>query len=176
MRDDALRASFTVNQQGETGMKTFMAGLALAATLLVSGTASAGDDPKVAAEIVALARAQWAAEMAGKTAAEQSVNTAADYTEFNPDYPARIEGKELADRITDALGSDGSKTLAADMVNPRVQVYGDTAILTYNFVGVTRDKDGRNSPSAAKSTRVYVKQGGKWMLVHANFSPAATKY
>ena len=43
-------------------------------------------------------------------------------------------------------------------------------------VGVTRDKDGKNSPSAAKSTRVYAKVDGKWMLVHANFAPAATKY
>ncbi|MGI8561547.1 MAG: hypothetical protein ACR2J7_08985 [Luteimonas sp.] len=29
------------------------------------------------------------------------------------------------------------------------------------------------SNSFAKSTRVYVKQGGKWMLVHANFAPVA---
>ncbi len=27
------------------------------------------------------------------------------------------------------------------------------------------------SPNLAKSTRVYVKQDGKWMLVHANFAP-----
>ena len=25
-----------------------------------------------------------------------------------------------------------------------------------------------------KSTRVYVKQGGEWMLVHANFAPVGT--
>ena len=150
--------------------------LALAALIAITGPASAADDPKVAAEIMALARAQWAAEVAGKSIAEQSASTAADYTEFNPDYPARIDGKELADRLNAAWVSDGSKTLAADMVNPKVQVYGDTAILTYNFVGVTRDKDGKNSPSAAKSTRVYAKVNGKWMLVHANFAPAATKY
>jgi ketosteroid isomerase-like protein len=57
-----------------------------------------------------------------------------------------------------------------------VQVYGDAAILTYNFVGVLRDKDGKTESSVAKSTRVYAKIGGKWMLVHANFAPAATKY
>jgi hypothetical protein len=43
-------------------------------------------------------------------------------------------------------------------------------------VGVVRDKDGKVSPNTAKSTRVYSKVGGKWMLVHANFAPAATKY
>jgi ketosteroid isomerase-like protein len=59
------------------------------------------------------------------------------------------------------------------MVNQKVQVYGDTAILTYNFVGVSRDKDGKVTPSNAKSTRVYSKINGKWMLVHANFAPMA---
>jgi len=55
-----------------------------------------------------------------------------------------------------------------------VQVYGDTAILTYNFAGLRRAADGKVAPALAKSTRVYVKQGGKWMLVHANFSPLAS--
>jgi ketosteroid isomerase-like protein len=157
-------------------VKTYIAGIALAAALLVSGPASAGEDPKVAAEVMALARAQWAAEINGKSVAEQSVSTADDYTEFNPDYPVRIEGKAHANQLAEALASDGSKSLAGDMVNPKVQVYGDTAILSYNFTGVTRDKDGKLAPSAAKSTRVYAKIGGKWMLVHANFAPAASKY
>ena len=43
------------------------------------------------------------------------------------------------------------------------------AILSYNFVGVTKDKDGKAEPTRAKSTRVYVKKNGQWWLVHANF-------
>ena len=156
-------------------MKTHIASAVLAsALLLVAGTAFSGDDPKVAAEIMGLARAQWAAEAAGKSVAEQSVNTADDYTEFNRDYPARIEGKALSDRLSEASSSDGSKAIIGDMANPRVQVYGDTAILSYNYVGVTKDKDGKTAPSSAKSTRVYVKMNGKWMLVHANFASATT--
>ena len=53
----------------------------------------------------------------------------------------------------------------------RVPVYGDTAILTYNFAGIRAGADGKSKPSIAKSTRVYAKEGGKWMLVHANFAP-----
>ena len=157
-------------------MKNLLASTTLAISLLFANQAFAGDDPKVAAEIMALARAQWAAEAAGQNAMEQMATAADDYTEFNSDYPVRIEGKALNARLTDAYSSDGSKTLAADMVNPKVQVYGDTAILTYNFVGVSRDKEGKTQANAAKSTRVYAKVGGKWMLVHANFAPAASKY
>ena len=155
-------------------MKTSVAGAMLAFALcLTTGSAMSGEDPKVAAEIMAMARAQWAAEAAGKSVAEQSAATADDYTEFNADYPIRLDGKALSDRLLEAITSDGSKSLTGDMVNQKVQVYGDTAILTYNFVGVSRDKDGKVTPSNAKSTRVYSKINGKWMLVHANFAPMA---
>ena len=43
-------------------------------------------------------------------------------------------------------------------------------ILTYNYAGTTSDKDGKTTPSRAKSTRVFVKKGDKWSLVHANFA------
>ena len=157
-------------------MKISMLSCVLAGALLISGQAFAGEDPKVAAEIMALARAQWAAEKDGKSVAEQSATTADDYTEFNPDYPVRIEGKDLSNRMLEASTSDGSKTLLGEMVNPKVQVYGDTAILSYNFVGVSRDKDGKTQQNSAKSTRVYSKVGGKWMLVHANFAPVPSEY
>jgi len=62
--------------------------------------------------------------------------------------------------------------VAAEMTNEKVQVYGDVAILTYNFAGVTKNKDGETETTRAKSTRVYVKQGGQWWLVHANFGAA----
>ena len=58
-----------------------------------------------------------------------------------------------------------------EMTNEKVQVYGDVAILTYNFIGAMKNKDGEVEPSLAKSTRVYAKIGGTWKLVHANFAP-----
>jgi len=143
----------------------------VAAVLLATQPAAAGEDPKVAAEVMALARAQWDAEIAGKGIAEQSATIAEDYTEFNPDYPVRLDGKAITDRLYDASMRSGDKSLASDMQNAKVQVYGDVAILTYNYVGVTQSKDGKTSPSAAKSTRVYAKQSGQWKLVHANFAP-----
>ena len=152
-------------------MKTTHTLVVLLGTLLLLGQAYAGDDPKVAAEVMALARAQWAAETTGKSVAEQMADTADDYTEFNPDFPVRLDGKALNSRLSEAIGSDGSKSLVGDMQNAKVQVYGDTAVLTYNFVGVNRDKDGKVSPNKAKATRVYSRVGGKWMLVHANFAP-----
>ena len=59
----------------------------------------------------------------------------------------------------------------AEMANEKVQIYGDVAILSYNYMGLGKDKEGVINPSRAKSTRVYVKESGQWWLVHANFAP-----
>jgi ketosteroid isomerase-like protein len=142
---------------------------AIAGLLIVSSPALAGENPQVAAEVMALARAQWASEIAGQTPAQQLVSVANDYTEFNGDYPTLLVGKDVASRM--AAITPYSKAVYSDMQNGRVQVYGNTAILTYNFAGITQGADGKGKPAIAKSTRVYVKDGGKWMLVHANFAP-----
>ena len=128
-------------------------------------------DQAIADAVIALTKAQWAAGIKDPTnVAEQTKDMSDDYTEFNGDYATRLDGKTLNSRLAEAAGKDPAKTLAGEMANAKVQVYnGTVAILTYNYVGLTQDKDGKTTPSRAKSTRVYVKKGEKWMLVHANF-------
>ena len=121
-------------------------------------------------EVIKLTYAQWAAEIAHDSEASAAI-MADDYTEFNSNYPTRVDGKALNTRLADAMAEGGGSMLAGEMANAKVQVYGDVAILTYNFLGVNKDADGETSTNLAKSTRVYAKQGGKWMLVHANFAP-----
>ena len=48
----------------------------------------------VADEVIAVTKAQWAAEMQ-KNTAEALKNVADDYTEFNGDYSTRLEGKQI---------------------------------------------------------------------------------
>ena len=133
--------------------------------------AQAGTNQAVADEIINLVKAQWTAEMNEPTnSAEQFKNTADEYTEFYSDYSTRIEGKALAIRLSEAGSKGPGRILAAEMLNPKVQVYGDVAVLSYNYAGVISSKDGETKPVRAKSSRVYAKQGGKWKLVHANFA------
>jgi phosphopentomutase len=77
-----------------------------------------------------------------KDTAGSMKDVADDYTEFNADYSARIEGKQMATRFAEAGNKASSGTeVAAEMGNPKVQVYyGDVAILTYNFMGLSKDK------------------------------------
>lgn len=53
------------------------------------------------------------------------------------------------------------------MHNPRVQVYGDAAVLTYNS-SVFVTMGGQPINYTAKVTSVYVKQGSTWRVVHTH--------
>ena len=128
-------------------------------------------DQAPADAVIAMTKAQWAAEIKDPTnVAEQMKEASDDYTEFNGDYATRLDGKAMSSRLAEATAKASGKTVAAEMANPKVQVYGgNVAILTYNYVGLIQDKDGKTEPARAKSTRVFVKKDNKWVLVHANF-------
>jgi ketosteroid isomerase-like protein len=125
--------------------------------------------PSVEDEIIAVTYAAWKAQME-KNALEANKILADEYTEFNSEASTRLDGKEISVRLGDAMLLGSTKVISAEMLNPKVQVYGDVAILTYNYLGLNQDHDGKTTTMKAKSTRVYVKMNGNWMLVHANFA------
>lgn len=55
------------------------------------------------------------------------------------------------------------------LLDPEVKVLGDTALLTYYFTesGV---RDGKDFSNAGKISMVFVKQGGKWRVLHEHES------
>ena len=148
---------------------------ALVAVLLAMGSTSplvAQSDEQIAQEVMALARAQWQAQIDQRPTTETMKDVADDYTEFDRGVPTRVDGKAMNMRFAEAYAGGPGGLVAADMANPKVQVYGDVAIRSYNFIGAVRTADGAIEPSLAKSTRVYAKIDGRWQLVHANFASA----
>ncbi len=129
-------------------------------------------DQAISDAVIASVKAEWAADIKDPASvAEQSKDRSEDYTEFNGQYATRVDGKAVNSRLAEAAGKGSEKRIAGEMLNPKVQVYnGDVAILTYNYAGLSQDKDGKTEPQRAKSTRVFVKKDNKWMLVHANFA------
>ena len=153
-------------------MRTILLFLALVTTLSLTGFGQS--DKKVADEVIAITKAQWAA-LDQRKIAEAMKTIADEYTEFNPTYSTRLDGKALITRLYEAEAGGSDQNVAAEMANEKVQVYGNVAVLSYNYVGAVKDKNGKIEPRRAKSTRVYVKKGGKWMLVHANFGADPVK-
>ena len=145
--------------------------LSFIVTSLFNIPAVAQTNEQVAKEVIAIAKAQWKAQIEKKPVATIMQNVADEYTVFGQASPTRTDGKALNMRLGEARFSGSGGRVAAEMANEKVQVYGDVAILSYNFIGVDKDRDGKTESVFAKSTRVYVKKGGKWLLVHANFAP-----
>ncbi len=130
-------------------------------------------DRDVANKVISITKSQWSAGMAKNTSdAMKMVHD--ECTMFVPDFPNRLDGKEVIYKFRDAEASGSGSLVMMEMANEKVQVFGNTAILTYNFMGMSKDKEGKVSPTLAKSSRVYVNEGGKWLLVHANFAPVGT--
>ena len=137
-------------------------------------TVAAQQSSREANEVIEITKAEWESLMAKKASAAVK-NVANDCTMWVPDFPNRIDGKTGIYNLREAESQGTGNLILAEMANEKVQRYGNVAILTYNFMGMTKDKDGSVEPMTAKSTRVYVNQSGQWMLVHANFAPIAAE-
>jgi uncharacterized protein (TIGR02246 family) len=73
--------------------------------------------------------------------------------------------EEIKNYLTSLVGKIPPHTY--EIVDPKFQVYGDIAILTYQYHTTMPD----NEPGSPwKATEVYHFADGKWRLVHANWS------
>lgn len=88
-----------------------------------------------------------------------------DITYFDPYIECRVTGiKEFRDHYSSFNGTFSFP--AYELLNPLVQLYGETAILTFNFLGTFENgqKDKWNT------TEVYHLIDGDWKLAHSNWS------
>ncbi len=141
--------------------------LALAASLLAASAAFADDHAAVEKEILDVVQKEWAAEMRGDVDGMLK-SKSKDVTIFDLGNPYRTD--YASDNAVIRADAKHGAMLVEQMVNPKVQVFGDVAILTYNMVGVYKGSDGHVSHEYNRGTRVYHKENGQWMLVHGHFS------
>lgn len=67
-------------------------------------------------------------------------------------------------------GTDGD--FRYDLWEPRLQLYGDTAVVSYTFA-LTIAKEGAITHRTHNESRVLVKRENGWQVVHVHKSPAA---
>ncbi len=94
----------------------------------------------------------------------------ADETYFDPNLDHRVDGlaamKKLLEPITGKIKID-----RYEMIGPKVQRYGDVAVLTFNLANYMRQPDGRESVlNRWNSTEVYRRVDGAWKLAHSHWS------
>ena len=64
---------------------------------------------------------------------------------------------------------ENTETRSYQMLEPQVQLLGDTALLTYYFTH-TGTSSGKDFSTAGKISVVFVKQGGAWRALHEHLS------
>jgi len=92
-----------------------------------------------------------------------------DYTSFGENDPFLNEGKEFEiSSIKNWLKT--SSNIHTDMHQPKVTIRGDVAWITYYWTDSGDNKDGTRFATRGKSTRIFVKENGKWICIHGHFT------
>lgn len=90
--------------------------------------------------------------------------TAQDVTYFDPLLETRLDGLEA---LTELYESIRGKIFvdSYELINPHVQVYGETAVLTFNYAAYVGDNESRWNCS-----EVYAQINGDWKIVQTHWS------
>lgn len=91
-----------------------------------------------------------------------------DASMFGEGQAYRVRGKADLMRAMEAWINQNDLT-SYQMLDPQVQVVGNTALLTYYF-SVTGTSAGKGFTHSGKISMVYVKQDGKWRVLHEHSS------
>lgn len=150
-------------------LRTFAVRVLVSAGLIACGAASLANQPLAEDEIVAAERA--ALDRWGKGDPGGFLELyAEEVTYFDPFQGRRIEGLEALRALFAPLAGQFS-IHRYEMVNPRVQRYGDVAVLTYNLQNYARQADGTERPATRwNSTAVLRRTDGRWRTTHSHWS------
>ena len=133
------------------------------AVIEATQSANPADDP--AAEIIALEKAMLDRWGTGDTDSFLEL-AAPEITYFDPSLSKRLDGREAFDKFLAPLKGT-FRVPKYEMIDPRVQVYGQAAVLSYNMVDY--DEAGTNA-FRMNVTEVYARLDARWKLVHSHFS------
>ncbi len=85
--------------------------------------------------------------------------------------PHRQDGLDFHFFMIDNSWAGTADNYRFDLLEPRLQRYGDTAVVSYTFMlSVAAGDDIRHT--LHNESRVLVRQGGVWQVVHVHKSPA----
>jgi ketosteroid isomerase-like protein len=93
-----------------------------------------------------------------------------DFTAFGENDEYLAEGKDVEVR-TYADYFKTAKNIHTEMHQPKVTVRGDVAWITYYWTDAG-EVDGKHVSSRGKSTRIFVKEDGKWLCIHGHYTNA----
>lgn len=85
--------------------------------------------------------------------------------------PHRQDGLDFHYFMIDHSWAGTSSDFRYDLLEPRLQIYGDTAVVSYTFMLTRVNEDGRLTHRTHNESRVLIKGPGGWQIVHVHKSP-----
>lgn len=100
--------------------------------------------------------------------------SADEVTYFDTGTERRVDGREALRQLY--LPREGRiKIERYDMLNPKVQVHENTAVLTFNLIDYVLTPEGSTKEIHWNATEVYCKIDGQWKIIHTHWShPGST--
>lgn len=93
-----------------------------------------------------------------------------DFTAFSGSMPKRLDTKKAEEDHARLFIEDlGGRILEYKILDPRVQVFGESAVLTYHF-STKVIISGEKHTQAGKSTSVWVRRDKGWRQVHYHYA------
>jgi ketosteroid isomerase-like protein len=126
-----------------------------------------GSDPRDVEAVKATMVAMWAAIEAGD-AAQYATYIHPTFTQFGENDTYLAEGKAEEVRSI-ASYVQRAKQVHTVMHQPDVTVRGAVAWVTYYWTD-EGFVDGKRFTSRGKSTRIFVKEGGRWLCIHGHYT------
>ena len=137
-----------------------------AASLLAAQRPSTPDE---AQEVKGTLTQMWNAIEAGDAERYASF-VHSDFTQFGETDAYLSEGKSMEVRSMTAY-LQRAKGVHTDMHNAQVTVRGNVAWITYYWTDEVVT-EGKRVTSRGKSTRIFVKEGGRWLCIHGHYTLA----
>ena len=91
-----------------------------------------------------------------------------DFTQWGETAKTLREGKDAEVKGIEDWINEPTK-VATIMKEPKVTVRGDTAWITYYWEDEGTSK-GKPFATRGKSTRIFVKEDGKWLCIHGHYT------
>ncbi len=84
--------------------------------------------------------------------------------------PHRIDGLSFHEFMMEHDWAQTAGDWRYDLLDPRLQLYGDTAVASYTLL-LTASGDVGLSHRTVNESRVLIRSAGKWKVVHVHKSP-----
>jgi ketosteroid isomerase-like protein len=91
--------------------------------------------------------------------------SADDVVYFDPFVLRRVNGIEALRALYESIRGQ-VQIKRFELIDPRVQVIGDAAVLTFNYVA----EDTNEATSCWNCTEVYRREGGAWRIIQTHWS------